>query len=126
MRGLRLAEEIPSIFAEMRAVEAREAADPAALDALLKSAREPFIVRGLVSHWPLVQAGLRSAKSARAYLLERSKDVPFAVSVGKPGHDGRMFYDTFMAMNFQMARGKLSDIFGSIDANMGIELGRWR
>jgi hypothetical protein len=98
-------------------VEEREAADPAALDAVLKNARTPFVVRGMVAHWPLVQAGLQSARSARAYLLERARDVPFSVSVGPPGHDGRMFYDAAMAMNFQMARGKLADIFGSIDAN---------
>lgn len=101
----------------MPAVEERVAADPAALDALLKSARLPFVIRGLVAHWPLVQAGLQSARSVRAYLLARARDVPFSVSVGPPGHDGRMFYDTEMAMNFQMARGKLADIFGSIDAN---------
>ena len=101
----------------MPAVEERDAADSAALDAQLKNARAPFVIRGLVAHWPLVQAGLQSPRSARAYLLERARDVPFAVSVGQPGHDGRMFYDTSMAMNFEMARGKLTDIFGSIDAN---------
>lgn len=117
MRGFRLADQRPSIFAGMPEVKACEAADAATLDALLTGARAPFVVRGLVTHWPLVQAGLRSDKSARAYLLERARDMPFAVSVGQPGHDGRMFYDPSMAMNFQMARGKLSDIFGSIDAN---------
>jgi hypothetical protein len=30
-----------------------------------------------------------------------------------------MFYDSAMNMNFRMARGKLSDIFGGIDANEG-------
>lgn len=98
-------------------MEAREAANAAALDALLRHARTPFIIRGLVADWPLVQAGLQSPRTARNYLLGRARDVPFAVSVGPPGHDGRMFYDAAMAMNFQMARGKLADIFGSIDAN---------
>jgi len=114
-----LPEPPPSIFAGLPAVVERGAATPAALDALLKAARTPFVVRGLVAHWPLVQAGLRSARAARAYLLEHARDLPFAVSVGPPGHDGRMFYDSTMAMNFQMARGKLVDIFGSIDANEG-------
>jgi hypothetical protein len=112
-----MADSAPSIFADLTAVEERDAADAAALDALLKGARAPFVIRGLVSHWPLVQAGLCSPQSARAYLLDRTRDVPFSVSVGPPGHDGRMFYDENMAMNFQMARGKLADIFGSIDAN---------
>lgn len=117
MRGWPLADPVPSIFAEMQGVEAREATGPDALDSMLRQARTPFVIRGFVGHWPLVQAGLQSPKSARAYLLDRARDVPFAVSVGQPGHDGRMFYDTSMAMNFQMARGKLADIFGSIDAN---------
>ncbi len=108
---------MPSIFAALPVVEEREAADAVALDALLTQARTPFVIRGFVAQWPLVQAGLQSPHSARAYLLERARDVPFSVSVGPPGHDGRMFYDAAMAMNFQMARGKLADIFGSIDAN---------
>ena len=99
-------------------MEEREAADAAALDAMLTQARTPFVIRGLVAHWPLVQAGLQSPRSARSYLLQRARDVPFAVSVGPPGHDGRMFYDATMAMNFQTARRKLADIFGSIDANV--------
>lgn len=98
-------------------MEEREAANAAALDALLTQARAPFVIRDLVARWPLVQAGLQSPRSARSYLLERARDVPFAVSVGPPGHDGRMFYDAAMAMNFQTTRGKLADIFGSIDAD---------
>lgn len=112
-----MADQATSIFAALPAVEQREAADPAALDALLRQARTPFVIRGLVAGWPLVKAGLQSSRAARAYLLERARNVPFVVSVGPPGHDGRMFYDQTMAMNFQTARGKLPDIFGSIDAN---------
>lgn len=104
----------PSIFASLPNVAERAAASP---DTLLAGARAPFVVRGLVAHWPLVQAGLRSARDARAYLLERARDIQFTVSVGLPGHDGRMFYDPAMAMNFKTARGKLTDIFASIDAN---------
>jgi hypothetical protein len=108
-----------SIFAAMPAVMEREAADPTALDALLDGATTPFVIRGIGADWPLVQAGLRSAREARAYLLERARSVPFAVSIGAPGHDGRMYYDPQMDMNFRMARGKLADIFGGIDANEG-------
>lgn len=119
MRGWRVPEAAASIFAAMPAVVEREVADAGALDALLRGARTPFVVRGLVADWPLVQAGLRSARDARTYLLERARAVPFAVSVGPPGHDGRMFYDAAMAMNFLMEQGKLADIFGRFDANEG-------
>ena len=114
-----MAEADASIFSAMPAVAEREAGDAAALDALLQGAREPFVVRGLVAHWPLVQAGLQSARAARTYLLERARPVPFTVSLGQPGADGRLFYDAAMEMNFREARGKLADIFGGIDANEG-------
>lgn len=114
-----MAETGASIFAGIPAVTEREAPDTAALDALLKGARAPFVIRKLVADWPLVAAGLQSPRAARGYLLARARDVPFAVSIGQPGHDGRLFYDAAMAMNFQMARGKLADIFGGFDANEG-------
>ncbi len=112
-----MAEADASIYAAMPAVAEREAADAAALDRLLQGAREPFVIRGLVAHWPLVQAGLVSPRAAREYLLARARPVPFTVSLGMPGADGRLFYDAAMQMNFREARGKLADIFGGIDAN---------
>ena len=114
-----MAEAETSIFATLPAVVERDAATPEALHQLLHGARVPFVIRGLVSDWPLVRAGRSSAREARSYLLERARDVPFTVSIGAPGQDGRMFYDAAMHMNFQMARGKLADIFGGIDANEG-------
>ncbi len=114
-----MAEAGASIYAALKAVEEREAPDAAALDSLLRGARTPFVVRGLVRDWPLVQAGLRSAAQARALLVDHARPVPFAVSIGAPGGDGRLFYDAAMQMNFQMAKGKLADIFAGIDANEG-------
>ncbi|MCC2977440.1 cupin-like domain-containing protein [Sphingomonas sp. PL-96] len=107
------------IFADLRAVREETVADAAALDALLRSSAEPFVVRGLAADWPLVQAGLRSAREARAYLLERRRDLPFTVSIGNAGSDGRLFYDDAMAMNFRMARAKLPEIFAKIDEAEG-------
>lgn len=89
------------------------------LDAMLRGAREPFVLRGLVRDWPLVQAGLQSARVARAYLVERARPVPFTVSLADPGSGGRLFYDAAMQMNFRTARGKLADIFSGFDANEG-------
>ena len=94
-------------------------ADAAALDAQLRVADRPFIVRGLVSSWPLVQAGLRSGKEARDYLVRHHRDRPFVVSIGEPGGDGRLFYDDAMAMNFRSYNAKLPDIFEQIDKAEG-------
>ena len=112
-----MAEPGGSIFAGLTAVAEREAADASSLDALLRGARVPFVIRGLARDWPLVQAGLQSPKEARRYLEARARSVPFAVSIGSPGNDGRLFYDAGMDMNFRMARGKLADIFEGMDAN---------
>ena len=117
MHGWPVGKAEPATLATMPAVTEREAADPAALDRLLQGAREPFVIRGLVSDWPLVIAGRRSARDARAYLVDHAKPGPFAVSIGSPEHGGRMFYDAAMGMNFSMARGKLADIFAGMDAN---------
>ena len=87
----------------------------AGLDALLDGAREPFVLRGLVADWPLVAAAKRSARDVRRYLVDHARDRPFMVSIGPPGHDGRLFYDHDMAMNFRAGTGKLADIFTGID-----------
>lgn len=105
------------IFETLTPVDERSAVDAAALDALLRGARTPFVIRGLVTDWPLVQAGLRSDREARTYLVQRARPVPFAVSIAPPSQDGRLFYDGAMEMNFRMARGQLADIFAGIDDN---------
>lgn len=89
------------------------------LDAVLADAHEPFVLRGVARHWPLVQAGLQSPRAARAYLLDRARPVPFTVSISEPGGDGRLFYDAAMAMNFRTARGSLANIFAGFDDNEG-------
>ncbi len=114
-----MAEANPSIFAAMTAVPEREVRDEAALDALLKEARTPFLVRELVKDWPLVKAGLRSNSAARAYLVERARPVQFGISLGPPATGGRMFYDEDMAMNFRMGKGRLADIFEGFEKHEG-------
>ena len=114
-----MAEADPTIFATMQQVEERQVADAAELDALLRQARTPFVIRGLAADWPLVAAGKESGRDARGYISEHARERPFTVSIGPPGHDGRMFYNDDMEMNFQTARGKLADIFRGIDDNEG-------
>jgi hypothetical protein len=114
-----VAEADPGIFAAATAIDEIAVDGPEALDAALRAATRPFVVRGLAAEWPLVQAGRRSAREVRAYLLQLRRDVPFTVSVGEPGADGRMFYDSAMGMNFRMARARLDDVFARIDAEEG-------
>src|SRR5689334_16492066 len=87
------------------------------VDARLKGAHEPFVIRGLISDWPLVRAGLESRHSARIYLLDHRRDRAFAVNIGESGAGERLFYDDAMGMNFRTGRASLNDIFAGIDAN---------
>lgn len=114
-----MAEADPGALAGVAAVPEVAVADAAALDAQLRAATAPFVVRGLVRDWPLVQAGLESGRAARNYLLRRRRDTRFTVSVGQPGSDGRLFYDAAMGMNFQVVRAKLPEIFAKIDETEG-------
>ena len=114
-----MADADPSIFGRIRRVEERTVAGPGDLDALLDAASGPFVVRGLVSDWPLVAAGRQSARAARSYLLDHARAAPFTVQIGEPGRDGRLFYDDGFGMNFRSATGKLADIFRGFDDNEG-------
>lgn len=110
-----MAEQAVSAHTSLAQVPEREWEKGMSLDALLAEAREPFVLRALVAEWPLVAAGRRGARDARRYLLDHARDRPFTVSIGAPGHDGRMFYDTDMQMNFRTGTGKLGDIFAGMD-----------
>jgi hypothetical protein len=107
---------VPEVLEDLPRV-AEQPIGAAGLDVRLKGAREPFVVRGLASDWPLVKAGLASAQTARDYLSGRARDRAFPVNIGKPGGGERLFYDAAMAMNFQSARGPLPAILDGIAAN---------
>ena len=111
-----MAEADPGIFDTIARIPEVSVADAAELDTRLREATAPFVVRGLVSDWPLVAAGRQSGRAARDYLLRHRRDVPFTVSVGTGPSGGRLFYDDAMGMNFRMARAKLPEIFAQIDA----------
>lgn len=111
-----MAEADPGRLAAPTPVDEVTLASPAALDAQLRTAERPFVVRGLVADWPLVTAGKQSGATARAYLLDHARDRPFTVSVGDPRSGGRLFYDAAMAMNFHTLTARLPEIFTRIDA----------
>lgn len=93
-----------------------EAAD---LDAFLREASEPTVIRGLASDWPLVEAGRSGGAAARSYLAGFARDRAFTVNIGQPGGGDRLFYDQEMRMNFRTGKAALAEIFAGIDANEG-------
>jgi hypothetical protein len=114
-----VAEADPGPLAGLAKVPEITVRDVAHLDETLRAATEPFVVRGLAAEWPLVRAGLRSANTARAYLLDHHRDRPFTVSVSQPGLGGRLFYDDAMAMNFRTFDAKLPEIFARMASFAG-------
>ena len=111
--------EVQTILDTLARVPERAVSGTEDLHAQLHASERPFIVRGLAEDWPLVQAGKQSGKAARDYLASKSRERPFVVSVGRPGGDGRLFYDDAMHMNFRMANAKLPEVFTQIDREEG-------
>ena len=111
-----MAEADPGSMGRLTPVPEVAAMPAAKLDARLREADKPFVVRGLVADWPLVEAGRKSGHDARAYLLSKRRDMQFVVSIGGWGTGGKLFYDDAMQMNFRIARAKLPEIFAQIDA----------
>lgn len=96
--------DLPAHLAQLPQV-AEEAVDPAVLDARLRGAREPFVIRGIAGAWPLVRAGQQGGAAAREYLKGLARERAFPASIGQPGGDPRLFYDSEMRVNFRMAQG---------------------
>jgi Cupin-like domain len=77
-------------------------------DEVLRST-QPLVLRGLVAQWPLVQAGLKSAQDAIAYLRQFSRDATVVAMVGAHQHGGRLFYNEDMSgFNFHREEPKLA------------------
>lgn len=103
-------------MAEPVSVRELDAPDAAALDQLLCARQGPFVVRGLAADWPLVNAGLNSARDARAYLLAHARTREFPLASAEPEAAGRLFYGADMQVNFRMGQGPLDKIFAGFDA----------
>ena len=70
-------------------------------DAVLRSTR-PLVLRGLVGHWPLVQAARQSPDAASAYLLRFYRGATVGVMLGPAEFGGRFFYnDAVDGFNFR-------------------------
>lgn len=79
------------------------------------SGDEPLILRGLVSHWPLLQAGQQSAETAADYLRQHYNGRPTQVYRGAPGLNGRYFYDeTATRLNFDISMGQVDEVLTQI------------
>jgi hypothetical protein len=65
---------------------------------------QPAVLRGLVSHWPSVQAGRTSAAEIANYLQKFSTGANVRLMTADPSIDGRFFYNADMTgMNFDVS-----------------------
>ena len=89
--------------------------DPRALPAALRHSAEPVLLRGLVVHWPAVQAGRAGATEADAYLRRFWRDASVGVWWGPPEIGGRFFYDhDFSGFNFRRELMKLGPVLDAL------------
>jgi len=90
-------------------------ADPRALSEELLLSTEPWVVRGLVSNWPAVEACRASPRAAADYLWSFYRGAPVIAMVGPPAIKGRFFYnDDLSGMNFRAERRGLNAVFEQI------------
>lgn len=79
---------------------------------------EPLVLRGLVTDWPFVQAGLGSASAAAQYLLKFYANADVGVGHVPPGEAGRFFYNEDLSgFNFDRDMAKLDEVLAEILEN---------
>lgn len=92
---------------------------PALGDSVL-AATEPLVLRGLLAHWPAVQAGRHGAGSADAYLRRFCRDATVNAMLGPQEIGGRFFYNEDMSgFNFDSVRARLDDVLQELARQRG-------
>ena len=83
--------------------------DRALFDNEIKPLDQPAVLKGLVSHWPVVEVAQQSPEALGAYLKMFDSGKPAHVSVCPPEHKGRFFYnDDVTGFNFTNLKHSLS------------------
>jgi hypothetical protein len=89
--------------------------DPRDLPDEVLRATQPVVLRGLVSSWPFVRAGLESNAAASAYLRRFYEDATVGALLGAPDISGRFFYNEDLSgFNFKPVRLKLDAVLDEI------------
>lgn len=95
-----------------------DAHDVNQIKAELTCRTEPVILKGLVTHWPLVKKGLESDETVIAYLKSHYNGKPTGVYVGEPEINGRFAYDESVTqLNFSNKKSQLDEMLDAILMN---------
>ena len=88
----------------------------------LMTALEPVVLKGLVSKWPLVNAGRQSSEDAIAYLNSFYNGKTVGTFYGEPDIEGRFFYnDDLTGLNFESRRSPLDEVLAGIQRHLDDE-----
>ena len=88
-------------------------ADALPLDLLQQT--QPVLLRGLVRHWPLVQAALHSNQQFCEYLRGFGGNAQVGLWRGPPDIEGRFFYNAdFSGFNFQRQIGRFGTLLDEL------------
>jgi hypothetical protein len=86
-----------------------------ALPSDLLQSTQPWVARGLVRHWPLVQAAQRSDHAFCEYLRGFGANSQVGLWRGAPDIDGRFFYnDDFTGFNFRREMGGFGNLLDEL------------
>jgi hypothetical protein len=84
-------------------------------EALTRVAATPFVMRGVVCHWPLVAAASHSAAELGSYLHGFHNGTPVSLMTGPPAIEGRLFYmEGFQRLNFLAREAAFADALRAI------------
>jgi hypothetical protein len=90
--------------------------DAASLPAALADARAPFVIRGLVAHWPTVRAARESDAAAASYLRRFYTDATVDVMQAGPEIEGRFGYrEDLSGFNFRRERHRLDAVLDVLE-----------
>ena len=93
-----------------REIAAQDVTDPAAFLREVAEPCRPVVMRGMVSSWPAVSAGMRSPTHFRDYLSRFDAGGEAEVFVGEPHIAGKYYYsDDLRNFNFARARMHFTD-----------------
>lgn len=101
----------------MHAVDTWTAADEPQLKARLQQRAEPVLLKGLLAHWPAVQAGLGEPLAICSYLRRFDRGVEVFATKTRAAARGVMGYnDTLTDFAFVKARMTLAEFMAHLEA----------
>lgn len=79
--------------------------------------RDPIILKGFVSHWPMVAAAKKGANAFHEYLSTFDRGTVVPIAAGSPALNGRLFYnDAFNGLNAEQGNARLGEVLRRIAA----------